>query len=49
MLIDAAIGERRAQRFDQTASQQACTTETPGIDEQRQFVEPAEEVVPVAG
>jgi hypothetical protein len=50
VLIDAAIGEQRAQRFDQTRVPAGMHhAETPGIDEQRQLVEPLLKVVPVAG
>lgn len=49
MFVDAAIGEQRAQRFDQSGIPASVdNTETSGVDKQRQLIEPALEIMPVA-
>jgi hypothetical protein len=50
VFIDAAIGKLRTQRFDQAGVPTGMHhAETPGVDKQRQLIEPALEIVPVAG
>ncbi|MNE30865.1 hypothetical protein D3C80_1244050 [compost metagenome] len=47
-LVDPPIGELPAQRVDQVAIPAGVDhAEAPGIEEQRHFLEPAEEIVPV--
>lgn len=48
MFIDAAVGEQRPQWVDQAGIPTGMHhPESPGIDEQRHFVKPLQEVVPV--
>lgn len=50
MLIDASVGVLPAQRLDQPRVPAGVhQTEAPCIDEQRQLVEPVDEIVPIAG
>ena len=48
MLINTAIGKLRAQRLNQAVVPAGMHhAETPGIDKQRQLVEPAEKLLPL--
>ncbi|MNO48361.1 hypothetical protein D3C76_386940 [compost metagenome] len=50
MLVDTPVGVLLAQRLDQPRVPAGMhQAEAPGVDEQRQFVEPVDEVVPVSG